>query len=290
MHTILKSNTKEVTIGIDKPFVMIGEKINPTGRKKLAAALTEGNLDYVRELALNQIAWGADVLDVNVGVPGLDEVEMVKKVVEVVTSVTDVPLCIDSGNPEVLAAGLKAAPGKPLINSVSGEEKRLATVLPLAKERGAALIGLTMDDKGIPATAEERCAVAEKILNRAAQLGIPAEDIIIDPLVLTVGSDSKAALITLQTVELVRRNFGVNVNLGASNVSFGLPERPTVNAAFLTIAIQAGATCSITDPAKLGQTIRAADLLLGRDPNSMRYLKYFRAAEKLRAAETLKAG
>jgi 5-methyltetrahydrofolate--homocysteine methyltransferase len=290
MHTILKSNTKEVTIGIDKPFVMIGEKINPTGRKKLAAALTEGNLDYVRELALNQIAWGADVLDINVGVPGLDEVAMVQKVVELVASVTDVPLCIDSGNPAVLAAGLKAAPGKPLINSVSGEEKRLSTVLPLAKERGAALIGLTMDDNGIPKTAEERCAVAEKILNRAAQLGIPPEDIIIDPLVLTVGSDSKAALITLQTVELVRRNFGVNINLGASNVSFGLPDRPTVNAAFLTIAIQAGATCSITDPAKLGQTVRAADLLLGRDPNSMRYLKYFRAAEKLREAEAAKGG
>ncbi len=290
MHTILKSNTKEVTIGIDKPFVMIGERINPTGRKKLAAALTEGNLDYVRELALNQIAWGADVLDINVGVPGLDEVAMVQKVVELVASVTNIPLCIDSGNPDVLAAGLKAAPGKPLINSVSGEEKRLATVLPLAKERGAALIGLTMDDNGIPKTAEERCAVAEKILNRAAQIGIPAEDIIIDPLVLTVGSDSQAALITLQTVELVRRNFGVNVNLGASNVSFGLPDRPTVNAAFLAIAIQAGATCSITDPAKLGQTVRAADLLLGRDPNSMRYLKYFRAAEKLREAETAKGG
>ena len=290
MQTILSGAAGEVRIGGEGPLVIIGEKINPTGRKKLAAALTEGNLDYVRELALNQIAWGADVLDINVGVPGLDEVAMVKKVVEVVTSVTDVPLCIDSGNPDVLAAGLKAAPGKPLINSVSGEEKRLATVLPLAKERGAALIGLTMDDKGIPATAEERCAVAEKILNRAAQLGIPAEDIIIDPLVLTVGSDSKAALVTLQTIELVRRNFGVNVNLGASNVSFGLPDRPTVNAAFLTIAIQAGATCSITDPAKLGQTVRAADLLLGRDPNSMRYLKYFRAAEKLRAAETLKAG
>jgi 5-methyltetrahydrofolate--homocysteine methyltransferase len=290
MHTILKSNTKEVTIGIDKPFVMIGEKINPTGRKKLAAALTEGNLDYVRELALNQIAWGADVLDINVGVPGLDEVALVQKVVEAVASVTDVPLCIDSGNPAVLAAGLKAAPGKPLINSVSGEEKRLSTVLPLAKDRGAVVIGLTMDDNGIPKTAEERCAVAEKILNRAAQLGIPPEDIIIDPLVLTVGSDSKAALITLQTVELLRRNFGVNVNLGASNVSFGLPERPTVNAAFLTIAIQAGATCSITDPAKLGQTVRAADLLLGRDPNSMRYLKYFRAAEKLREAEAEKGG
>jgi 5-methyltetrahydrofolate--homocysteine methyltransferase len=286
MHTILKGSTKEVIIGIDKPFVMIGEKINPTGRKKLAAALMDGNLDYVRELVENQIAWGADVLDINVGVPGIDEAAMVKKVVELVASLADVPLCIDSGNPDVLAAGLMAAPGKPLINSVSGEEKKLASVLPLAKERGAAVIGLTMDDNGIPKTPEERVAVAEKILERAARLGIPAEDVIIDPLVLTVGSDSKAALVTLQTVELLRKTFGVNVNLGASNVSFGLPERPTVNAAFLALGIQAGATCSITDPLKLGQTVRAADLLLGRDPNSMRYLKYFRAAEKLREKES----
>jgi 5-methyltetrahydrofolate--homocysteine methyltransferase len=288
MHTILKSNTKEVIIGIDRPFVMIGEKINPTGRKKLAAALTEGNLDYIRELAASQIAWGADVLDINVGVPGIDEVAMVKKVVELVASLADLPLCLDSANPDVLAAGLAAAPGKPLVNSVSGETKKLETVLPLVKDRGAAVIGLTMDDNGIPKTAEERVAVAEKILNRAAQMGIPAEDVIIDPLVLTVGSDSKAALVTLQTVDLLRRTFGVNVNLGASNVSFGLPERPTVNAAFLALGIQSGATCSITDPQKFGQTVRAADLLLGRDANSMRYLKYFRAAEKLREAETAK--
>ncbi|KAF0107000.1 MAG: 5-methyltetrahydrofolate--homocysteine methyltransferase [Anaerolineaceae bacterium] len=289
MHTILKSNTKEIIIGIDKPFVMIGEKINPTGRKKLAAALIEGNLDYIRELAASQIAWGADVLDINVGVPGIDEVAMVKRVVELVASLTDAPLCLDSANPDVLAAGLAAAPGKPLVNSVSGETKKLETVLPLVKDRGAAVIGLTMDDNGIPKTAEERVAVAEKILNRAAQMGIPAEDVIIDPLVLTVGSDSKAALVTLQTVDLLRRTFGVNVNLGASNVSFGLPERPTVNAAFLALGIQSGATCSITDPQKFGQTVRAADLLLGRDPNSMRYLKYFRAAEKLREAEIQKA-
>jgi 5-methyltetrahydrofolate--homocysteine methyltransferase len=288
MHTILKSNTKEVIIGIDRPFVMIGEKINPTGRKKLAAALTEGNLDYIRELAASQIAWGADVLDINVGVPGIDEVAMVKKVVELVASLADLPLCLDSANPDVLAAGLAAAPGKPLVNSVSGETKKLETVLPLVKDRGAAVIGLTMDDNGIPKTAEERVAVAEKILNRAAQMGIPVEDVIIDPLVLTVGSDSKAALVTLQTVDLLRRTFGVNVNLGASNVSFGLPERPTVNAAFLALGIQSGATCSITDPQKFGQTVRAADLLLGRDANSMRYLKYFRAAEKLREAEAAK--
>lgn len=289
MHTILKSATKEVLIGIDRPFVMIGERINPTGRKKLAAALSEGNLDYVRQLAESQVAWGADVLDINVGVPGIDEIAVVKQVVELVASVVDVPLCLDSANPDVLAAGLAAAPGKPLVNSVSGEEKKLATVLPLVKERGAAVIGLTMDDNGIPKTPEERLAVAEKILERAARLGIPSEDVIIDPLVLTVGSDSKAALVTLQTVDLLRKNFGVNINLGASNVSFGLPDRPTVNAGFLTLGIQMGATCAITDPAKLGQTIKAADLLLGRDDNSMRYLKYFRAAEKLREAEAEKA-
>ena len=286
MHTTLKSVTKEVTIGIDRPFVIIGEKINPTGHKKLAAALTEGNFDYVRQLVERQITWGADVLDVNVGVPGLDEVAMIPKVVALVASVTDVPLCLDSGNPQVLAAGLAAAPGKPLVNSVSGEEKRLVGVLPIVKERGAAVIGLTMDDNGIPKTAEERVAVAEKILERAAKIGIPAEDVIIDPLVLTVGSDSRAALVTLQTIELLRKNFGVNVNLGASNVSFGLPDRLTVNQAFLALAIQAGVTCSITDPLKLGATVKAADLLLGRDDYAMRYIKYFRQAESLRQKES----
>jgi 5-methyltetrahydrofolate--homocysteine methyltransferase len=290
MQTILKSATKEVIIGINRPFVMIGEKINPTGRKKLAAALAEANLDYVRQLALDQAAWGADLLDINVGAPGIDEVAVVKQVVELVASATDLPLCLDSANPEVLAAGLAAAPGRPLVNSVSGETKKLEAVLPLVKERGAAVIGLTMDDNGIPKTAEERVAVAEKMLERAARLGIPAEDVIIDPLVLTVGSDSKAALVTLQTIELLQKSLGVNVNVGASNVSFGLPERPTVNAAFLTLCIQAGATCAITDPAKLGQTVKAADLLLGRDENSMRYLKYFRTAEKLREAEAAKQG
>jgi 5-methyltetrahydrofolate--homocysteine methyltransferase len=290
MHTILKANDKDVIIGIDRPFVMIGEKINPTGRKKLATALSEGNLDYIRQLAENQMAWGAEILDINVGVPGIDEVTVIKRVVEMVASLADVPICLDSANLEVLSAGLSVAPGKPLVNSVSGEVKRLETILPLVKERGAAVIGLTMDENGIPKTAEERVAVAEKILVRASKEGIPPEDVIIDPLVLTVGSDSKAALVTLQTVELLRKEFGVNINLGASNVSYGLPERPTVNAAFLTLAIQLGATCSITDPVKLGQTVKAADLLLGRDENSLRYLKYYRSAEALRAKEAEQAG
>ncbi len=288
MITTLKSEKKEVKIGIDRPFVIIGEKINPTGHKKLAAALTEGNFDYVREIAERQVAWGADVLDVNVGVPGIDEPAIIKQVVELVASITDVPLCIDSGNPDVLKAGLAAAPGKPLVNSVSGEESRMSSVLPLVKDRGAAVIGLTMDDNGIPKSAEERVAVAEKILERAAKLGIPAEDVIIDPLVLTVGSDSKAGLVTLQTIELLRANLGVNVNLGASNVSFGLPDRPSINQAFLAMTIQAGATCAITDPVKLGVAIRASDLLLGRDDFSMRYIKYFRATEALREKEATK--
>jgi 5-methyltetrahydrofolate--homocysteine methyltransferase len=288
MHTILKGKSKDVTIGIDKPFVMIGEKINPTGNKKLAAALNEGNYDFALTLAKRQIAWGADVLDVNVGVPGLDEVTAIAKLVELLTANVDIPLCIDSNNPQVLAAGLAAAPGKPLVNSVSAEEKSLEAILPVVKDRGAAVIGLTISEGGIPKTAEERVALAEKILERAAKRGIPKEDVIIDPLVLTVGSDSKSALVTLQTIDLLRREFGVNINLGASNVSFGLPDRHTSNQAFLSMSIQAGATCSITDPIKLGQTIRAADLLLGKDDYAMRYIKYFRAAEKLKEAEAVK--
>ncbi len=286
MHTVLKSTTKEVTIGIDKPFIMIGEKINPTGNKKLAAALQAGNLDAARQLAERQVAWGADVLDINVGVPGMDEVALIEQVVRIVSQAVDVPLCIDSGKSEILAAGLKAAPGKPLVNSVNAEEKQLASVLPVVKERGAAVIGLTIDDNGIPKTPEERVAAADRIIQRAVQMGIPIEDIIIDPLVMTVGSDSKAALVTLQTIELLRKEFGVNINLGASNVSFGLPDRLTVNQAFLALGIQAGATCSITDPIKLGSTVRATDLLLGRDSFSMRYIKYFRNAEALREKES----
>ncbi len=285
MHTILKSNTKEVVIGFDKPFVMIGEKINPTGLKKLGIALEQNNMDFVKELARRQVAWGADVLDVNVGHPGIDEIAMMAKVVEAVLSVVDLPLCIDSNEPKILEAGLKLAPGKPLVNSVNGEEKQLRTILPIVKERGAAVIGLTIDDEGIPATAEKRLAAAGIIIEYATKIGIPVEDIIIDPLVMTVGADSKAASITLETIRCIREKYGVNINLGASNVSFGLPDRPTVNSAFLSLAIQAGANCSITDPIKLGRTVRSTDLLLGKDDFSMRYLKYFRATEKLREQE-----
>lgn len=286
MHTILRSETKEVVIGIDKPFVIIGEKLNPTGIKKLGQALVERNMDYVKHLAKRQVDWGADVLDVNVGHPQIEEAEVMPLVVEAVQSVTDIPLCIDSNEPKILEAGLNAIKGgKPLVNSVNGEEKQLAAVLPIVKARGAAVIGLTIADEGIPPTAEGRLAAAAKVIERAAKVGIPIEDIIIDPLVMTVGHDSKAAMVTLKAIELIRNEFGVNISLGASNVSFGLPDRHSVNAAMLSIAMQAGATCSITDPIKLGGAIKATDLLLGKDPNSMRYLKYFRATEKLREAE-----
>jgi 5-methyltetrahydrofolate--homocysteine methyltransferase len=207
-------------------------------------------------------------------------------VISEVSQAFDVPLCIDSGKVEILAAGLKASIGKPLVNSVNAEEKQLSSILPMVKERGAAVIGLTIDDNGIPKTPEDRVAAADKILQRAVQIGIPVEDIIIDPLVMTVGSDSKAAMVTLQTIELISREFGVNINLGASNVSFGLPDRLTVNQTFLAMAIQAGATCSITDPIKLGSTIRSSDLLLGRDDFAMRFIKYFRNAETLREKES----
>lgn len=276
MKTELTSKTKKTVIDTDGPFVVIGEKINPTGRKKLAAALQEGNLDYVRELADKQVAAGADILDVNVGVPGVDDVELIQKVVQLLAEEYDVPLCIDSPNPAALAAALPLCPGRTLVNSVNGEEKSLGAVLPIVKEHSAAVIGLTMDDSGIPNDAETRLAIAEKIIERAAKLGIPADDIVIDPLVLTVGADQKASAVTLQTIEMVRREFGVNVNIGASNVSFGLPERDIVNLAFLSMAIYAGATCAITDPMKYTLHVRATDLLRGRDANAMRYLKYYR--------------
>jgi len=285
MKTVVRSDKKVVTLDIEGPLVIIGEKINPTGRKKMAEALQAGNLDYVRNLAVEQVKAGADVLDVNVGVAGMDDVALMREIVKLVASCVDVPLCLDSPNPKALEAGLAVVPGKPLVNSVSGEESRLTTILPLVKEHGAAVIGLVMDDDGIPATPEGRLKVAEKIVERAARMGIPVEDIVIDPLVMAVGSDSQAGRVTLRTIELVREKLGVNINLGASNVSFGLPDRLTVNMAFLALAMGAGATCAITDPMKLASLIRAADLLLGRDEYGMRYIRYFRQMQALLAAQ-----
>lgn len=277
METVLRSATTEVKLKTDGPFIIIGEKINPTGRKKLAEALLQRNFDYVRELACKQVEFGADILDVNVGVPGIDDVALIPDVIKVICETVNVPLCIDSPNPQVLEAALKTAPGRLLVNSTNGEETNLSRILPIVKEYGAAVIGLTMDENGIPGEPESRLGIAARIIERAAKLGIPTQDVVIDPLVMTVSVDQNAGMVTLKTIELISREFGVNISLGASNVSFGLPDRHTINQSFLAMAISAGATCAITDPIKLGATIRSIDLLRGRDLYAKRYIKYRRA-------------
>jgi 5-methyltetrahydrofolate--homocysteine methyltransferase len=280
--TTLTSKSKTVRIHRDQPTVMIGERINPTGRKAVLAALQAGDFEMARQDAVAQVKAGADVLDVNAGVPGADEPALLAQLLSEVISVVDVPLCIDTANPQALEAALKLYEGKALVNSVNGEEKSLSAILPLVKEYGAAVIGLCMDDDGIPATPEERTAVAEKIIERAAKTGIPAEDIVIDPLAMTMGADHKAGWIALETVKLVVREFGVNITMGASNISFGLPDRKYVNAAFIAMAIQAGLTCPITNPlvTEVNTAVLAADLSLGKDEFGMRWIKAFRTRQK----------
>lgn len=280
MQTELRGVSSKVTIDGDGPFVIIGEGINPTRRKRLAEAYVEHQFQYVLELAQTQIETGADVLDVNVGVAGIDEVSLLPAVVQAIAAAFDIPLCLDSANPEAIAAALTVAPGRCLINSVNGEKRSLDALLPVAKEFDAPLVGLVMDEDGISMDADERLAVAGKIIERAAQVGIPAENIVIDPLVLAVGADHEAGRVTLDTIDLVHKEFGVNVVLGASNVSFGLPERQIINQAFLSIAMGCGASCAITNPSKLSSTVRAADLLLGKDEYSMRYIKHYRRMQK----------
>jgi 5-methyltetrahydrofolate--homocysteine methyltransferase len=285
MKTILKGMGKKVTIGDGLPTVILGERINPTGKKRLAAALIAGDLEVVRQEALAQVDAGADILDVNVGAAGVDEVDLLPRAVKLVLETVDVPVAIDTPNGEALAAALAAhrelnPDGKPLINSVNGEEASLARVLPLVAEYGTAVIGLCMDDDGIPETPEKRLAVAQKIVERAEKHGIPREDILIDCLALTVGADSKAGWITLEAIRTVKEELGVNLALGASNVSFGLPERETINGVFLAMAIARGLNCPIVDAAKVAPYILAADLALGRDEYAMRYLKAYRKRQQ----------
>ncbi len=282
LTTQLSTKTKVVEINRGQPTVMIGERINPTGRKEVLAALQAGDFDMVRRDAVNQVAAGAQVLDVNAGVPGADEPALLTKILQMVMEVVDVPLSIDTANPKALAAALEVYQGKALINSTNGEEKNLLAVLPLAKEHGAAVISLCMDEDGIPPTAEGRLKVAAKIIARAGRLGIPMEDIVVDPLTMALGADSAAAKITLKTIQLVVQEFGVNMTLGASNVSFGLPDRKYLNSAFLTMALQAGVTCPITNPlvTEINTAVLASDLCLGRDDYGMRWIKAFRKREK----------
>lgn len=275
MNTILKGRTSEVIISTDGPVIIIGECINPTRRKALVSTLQERNFSYVLELAESQIKGKADVLDVNVGFPGVDDVRLLPETVVALQERFGIPLCLDSPNPRAIEAALKVAHGKCLINSVNGEEASMRAVLPIAREYNAAVIGLVMDEEGITHDPEKRVAIAEKILERAAKLGIPAEDVIIDPLAMAVSADPRACLVTLETIRLVHEKLGQNITMGASNISFGLPGREYLNSAFISLAILNGLTCPIANPEKIASAIRATDLVLGRDDFAVRFIENF---------------
>lgn len=286
MITEVSSSTKRVTISPEGPTIIIGERINPTARKKLGEALLEGDVEIIRREAISQVQAGAHILDVNVGYPGVDEPKMIKEAVKAVMETVDVPICLDSANPEVMEAALSVYKGKMLLSSVTGEEAKMEAILPLVKRHGAAVVALLMDDTGIPNSAEERLEIARKILARAESMGIPREDVIVDCACMTVATDSTAALVTLETIRLVRRELGNNMTLGASNVSFGLPERKVINAAYLPMVLAAGVNCPIVDPTvpEVAKAILASDLLLGRDEYGMSYLRAYRARQAAEAA------
>ena len=282
METKLTLNDVSVTISPDHPFVVIGERINPTRRKKLAETMNAGDFSIVQKDARSQVDAGAQILDINAGIPGADESVLLRGAAQAVLETVQTPLCFDSANPDALAAALAEYPGKALINSTTAEEKMMEKVLPIAKQYGAAVIGVITDENGIPATPMDRLHVAEKLIKRGGDFGVPAEDIIIDPLALTVSADHRQARITLDEIELIGKELGVNMNLGASNVSFGLPDRKIVNVAFLALAISRGLTVAITDPTipEIQTSLLACDLLMGCDEYSGRWIKAFRAREK----------
>ena len=276
MRTRISSATKEVLIGNGQPTVLIGERINPAGKKEMSQALKAGNLEIIRKEALAQVQAGADIIDVNVSTFGVDEVTLLPQAVQVVIDTVDVPLCLDSTNPKALEAVLKVYKGKPLINSVTGEEQSLAKILPLVREYGTAVIGLTQDGDGIPSDSERRVAIAHKIVERAEAAGIPRQDVIIDCLCLAVGADTRAGLVTIESIRRVKAELEVNLTLGASNISFGLPDRSLLNSTFLAITIAAGVTCPIVDVAKVRPVVLAADLVLGHDRRARRYTEAYR--------------
>jgi 5-methyltetrahydrofolate--homocysteine methyltransferase len=284
MRTVLESAAKTVAIGDGAPFCVIGERINPTGRKAFQAQLQANDLSQIEIDVAEQVAGGADVLDVNVGDPLADEVELMRQAVPLAQGLTDLPLCIDSSVIEALEAGLSVYQGKALVNSVTGEDERLELILPIVARHGAAVIGLANDDE-IPMDPERRLEVARKIVSAAGDHGIPPEDVVIDPLAMTVGADTDAVKTTLQAISMIRDELGVNMCLGASNVSFGLPRRHELNAAFLPMAMAAGLTSAIMSTAPVVvESVRAADLLLGHDPWGARWIQAHRARQAKVAA------
>jgi len=286
MATIVTSKDRKVEFGEGLPTVVIGERINPTGKRRLAEDLSRGKLDVLIQEALFQKEVGADILDVNVAASGVDETILLPKAVLKVLEVSGVPICIDSSNPDALKKTLEVYPYKALVNSVTGQEKSLKAVLPLIRKFGASVVGLTMDDKGIPKTADERFDVAKRIIEAAQSYGIPKEDIAIDCLCLAQAAEVNSAAVTLETLRRVFRELGVATVLGVSNISFGMPDRKIINLSFLSQAISQGLNGAIVDPTIEGvvETILASDFLAGRDSYGRRYLRYYR--EKAKKLET----
>ena len=282
MHTIVSSATKTVTIGADQPFCIIGERINPTGRKIFQEQLRAGDLSAVEKDVNDQVAMGATMLDVNMGAPMIDEAEMLAKAVTMIQELTDLPLCIDSSVVEALEAGLEAYKGKALVNSITAEDERMELILPLVKKFGAAIIALPNDEFEIPEEPERRLELTRYIVKQATgKYGIPIEDIVIDPLAMPIGADSQMVVRTMKTIELIRDEFGLNMTLGASNVSFGMPDRHTLNAVFLPMAMKAGLTSAIMDSRTASNVaaVRAADLMMGNDEWGANWIAMHRAKE-----------
>ena len=279
MKTILKGVTKEVVIDTDGPVVIIGECINPTRRKKLVSTLQARDFSYMLELAKSQIAAMAEILDVNVGYPGVNDEELLPQAVIALQESFDIPLCLDSPNPKAIEAALKVARGKCLINSVNAEEASLQRLLPIAREYGAAIIGLVLDDDGITHDPEKRLKIAEKIIERAVRIGINEADVIIDPMAMAVSADPNACRVTLETIRLVHGRLGHNITQGASNISFGLPNRENINNAFMAMSIMYGLTCPIANPDKITGLVRAADLVLGRDDYAIRFIEHYQSTQ-----------
>ncbi|MDH3490755.1 MAG: methyltetrahydrofolate cobalamin methyltransferase [Gammaproteobacteria bacterium] len=276
--TVISSKSKEVVIGFDRPFVVIGERINPTGRKQLAEEMKAGDYSRVQADALAQVAAGANILDVNAGIPLADEPAILAECIRLIQSITDVPLSIDSSIVAALEAGLEAYQGKALLNSVTGEDERLERVLPLVKKYGCAVVAISNDDTGISEDINVRFNVAKKIVERAMDYGIPASDMVVDPLVMPIGAINSAGTQVMQIVKRLREELKVNTTCGASNLSFGLPNRNGLNAAFISIAIGCGMTSAITNPLhpELMQAVRGANVIMGHDPECASWIRAYR--------------
>ena len=290
-QTIISSKTKEIIIDPNQPFVIIGERINPTNRKLLAEEMKAGNLERVEKDAMSQINAGAQILDVNAGVPLADEPKILADSIKLIQSISDIPLCIDSSIVEALKCGLEAYQGKALLNSVTGEEERLETVLPLVKQFGCAVIGISNDDSGISEDINVRFEVAKKIVERAMDYGIPKEDILIDPLVMPIGAINDAGKQVIELIKKLQNELQVNTTCGASNLSFGLPNRHGLNTAFIAMAIANGMPCAITNPLEkeIMQSIRGANVVMGHDPECSDWIMNYREPREKRSRRKRRA-